>query len=104
MPSHLLTADEMNWENALKDVLERSLKKDESLVFVGMGNPLRGDDGIGVMIATKLSETLRHKRVKILVVGERVDLLPSKLEGLKPAMLLFFDAADFGGKDRKSVV
>lgn len=96
MPAPII--DEMSWKHVLKDVLERSLERDGDLVFVGLGNPLRGDDGIGVKIAAKLSETLRHERVKILVVEERVDLLPRELERLKPAMILFFDAADFGGK------
>lgn len=88
----------MSWEDVLKDILRRALKGRGDIVFVGIGNPLRGDDGIGVMIAAKLREVLRHERVKILVVEERVDLLPKELRSLKPAMLMFFDAADFGGK------
>ena len=88
----------MSWQNALRDALERSLKRNGDLIFVGMGNPLRGDDGVGVMTAAKLREIIRHERVKIIIVEDRVDVLPKELEHLKPAVLLFFDAADFGGE------
>lgn len=88
----------MSWEGTLKEILEISLSKSGDLVFIGVGNPLRSDDGVGVMIATELGKVLKYRRVKVLVLEDRVDLLPKKLKRLKPAALLFFDAADFGGE------
>ncbi len=68
------------------------------MVFVGLGNPLRGDDGIGVRIAEVLKNSLECKKVEVIIVEDRVDLLGRFLEDLKPSLLIFFDAADFGGK------
>jgi len=56
------------------------------------------DPGLAKSIVQKIWEISKDlPRVKILVVEERVDLLPRELERLKPTMILFFDAADFGG-------
>ena len=88
----------MDWKEALKAILDESLKRRGDLVLIGIGSPLRGDDGVGVRIANMLRKVVKHDRVKVLVLEDRVDLLPKALKKLNPAVLLFFDAADFGGR------
>jgi len=72
------------------------------IVFLGVGNPLRGDDGIGVKITRDLKALLEkhgsRKRIKPIIVEDRVDLIPKFLKGLNPDLIIIFDAMDFGGE------
>jgi len=68
-----------------------------------VGNPLRGDDGIGVKITRDLKALLEKRgsgsrRIKPIIVEDRVDLIPKFLRGLNPDLIVIFDAMDFGGE------
>ncbi len=75
------------------DPLEAPLRSFASSApdIICVGNPMRGDDGFGPAVAARLE-------------GDRVfdggavpeDVLP-KVEALRPASVIFVDAADFGG-------
>lgn len=61
-----------------------------TLLF-GIGNPLRGDDGIGPHLAARLQDALREPRVQCVPVHQ---LLPEHLLLLETARrVLFVDAA-----------
>ncbi|MFH0796003.1 MAG: hydrogenase maturation protease [Candidatus Omnitrophota bacterium] len=69
------------------------------IVIVGIGNILRGDDGVGVAIAARLKEHLRNKpNVKIYEVGESPENYLDKITADQPDIIYLIDAGEFGGK------
>lgn len=88
----------MGWMGRLRELLQEALRSGEPIVFVGVGNILRGDDGIGVKIAETLKNSVESDKVRVIIVEDRVDILDRFLGNLKPSLLIFFDAADFGGE------
>ncbi len=64
------------------------------IVFVGVGNRLRGDDGIGPMVIDMLAGRVSH--------ALDADSVPENYTGtikrLKPSAIIFIDALDFGGR------
>jgi len=91
----------MEWMEELRRILSK-IPEDGEIVFLGVGNPLRGDDGIGVKITRDLKALLERrgnrKRIKPIIVEDRVDLIPKFLRGLNPDLIIVFDAMDFGGE------
>jgi hydrogenase maturation protease len=63
-------------------------------LVVGLGNPLRGDDGIGVRVAQALMEGPLPAGVEVLDGGTQGLGLVSVLEGRRRAIVV--DAADVG--------
>jgi len=88
----------VGWREELRRIIEASLAGEGDLILIGVGNPLRGDDGVGVEIARILMQYLRNERVKVLIVEDRVDLIPRIIEDVNSRIILIFDAADFGGR------
>jgi hydrogenase 3 maturation protease len=86
------------WGEGLKRIIDYSLAGEGDLVLIGVGNPLRGDDGVGVEIARTLRQSLRNERVMVVIVEDRVDLIPRMLRDVNPRAILILDAADFGGR------
>jgi hydrogenase 3 maturation protease len=70
----------------LKELLEGKV------VLVGVGNELRGDDGIGVYIARRL------KGKNVINAGVAPENFIGKIKRMKPERIIIFDALDFGGK------
>lgn len=87
----------VGWKEELRRIIEGSLAGEGDLMLIGIGNPLRGDDGVGVEIVRILMQSLRNEKVKVLIVEDRVDLIPRMLRDVNPRIILIFDAADFGG-------
>ncbi len=88
----------MNWRKELKQIIDDLLMRGGDLVLVGVGNPLRGDDGVGVELAKTLKRLLKNEKIKVVIVEDRVDLIPRMLKPMAPGAIIFFDAADFGGR------
>lgn len=63
----------------------------ENILFVGIGNLLKKDDGIGVYIAQNLEET---KRLKRLVVEVSIENYIGKINAQAPDLLILVDAMD----------
>ncbi|AFC99068.1 hydrogenase maturation protease [Methanocella conradii HZ254] len=80
---------------ALKKALASRLHgvRPESVVLVGVGNRLRGDDAIGPAIIDMLKGHVPHA----LDVGEAPENYTSMIKRLKPSVIIFLDALDFGG-------
>ena len=73
------------------------LKFSGSIVIIGLGNPDRADDGIGIALASRLkaiSPERVHSEEERSVEGIVLNLLDHEEVGA----ILFIDAADFGGK------
>ncbi|MEM2431189.1 MAG: hydrogenase maturation peptidase HycI [Candidatus Bathyarchaeia archaeon] len=73
------------------------LKDCSRLVILGIGNPLRGDDSVGLKIAWRLRGKL-PKNVKIIRGGVTPENFIGKIRYIKPSHVLLIDAAHFGGK------
>jgi hydrogenase 3 maturation protease len=71
-----------------------NLKKlvEGNVVILGVGNELRGDDGVGVYIANKL------KRKNVINAGVAPENFIGKIKKMKPERIVIFDALDFGGR------
>jgi len=76
----------------LRDEIAGWLKGFKSLAIMGIGNPLRGDDAIGVEIAKRL-----EKRLPANVALFNCEMVPenflSDIERFKPSHILMIDAA-----------
>jgi len=88
----------MSWREKLEQILSSASVSGGDLVIVGVGNTLRGDDGVGVELARILKESMKSERAKVFIVEDKVDLIPKMLRDVNPGIILLLDAADFGGR------
>ena len=73
--------------------LKRFLKqKNKNFLFVGIGNVLRSDDGVGVYICKNITET---SNVKTLIVEVSIENYIKKINDLKPDILVLVDCVNF---------
>jgi hydrogenase maturation protease len=63
-------------------------------LIIGLGNPLRGDDGVGITVARALSERMLPAGVEVVDGGTQGLGLVSVMEGRRRVILV--DAADVG--------
>lgn len=70
--------------------LEALLKK--KFLFLGVGNPERGDDGIGLIVVSKV-DTERK-----LDCGPVPENFTGKIRRINPEIIILVDAVDFGGE------
>lgn len=81
----------------VKEHLIEWLKDCSRLVILGIGNPLRGDDSVGLKIVGRLKGKL-PKNVRIIRGGVTPENFIGKIRDIKPSHVLLIDAAHFGGK------
>lgn len=62
-------------------------------LFVGIGNILKSDDGIGVYISKKINES---KSIQKLTVEVSIENYLGKINSLNPDVLILVDCLDFG--------
>jgi len=76
--------------------LRSELEKIENFIVVGIGNPLKGDDIVGTLVAEKLIEkSFKDKVINAEAVPENfIDEMISK----NPDVIIFVDAIDAGLK------
>jgi hydrogenase 3 maturation protease len=65
------------------------------LLIITIGNSLRGDDGVGPYIASKLKNL--PKGFILLDAGDRPEDIITGAVDCRPARTIIIDAADFGG-------
>ena len=84
----------MSLEAELREYFGENKKR---VVLVGVGNPMRADDGIGPKIIELLQENpLDHV---LLINSETVpESFTSKVTGFEPSHVLLIDAANFRGE------
>ncbi|MDD1729985.1 MAG: hydrogenase maturation protease [Methanospirillum sp.] len=68
-----------------------SLDPDE-IIFVGVGNRMKGDDAIGPILLDLLHESFSHR----IDAGVAPEEYTSVIKRLKPSAIVFFDALDLG--------
>lgn len=69
-----------------------STAKPDRVVFVGVGNRMRGDDGIGPVLIDLLNGRVSHA----LDAGGTPENFTGAVKRLNPAVIVFLDALDFG--------
>ena len=83
---------------ALEQGLREYFGEDErKVVLVGIGNPMRGDDGVGVKII-ELLEARSLEGVMLLNTETVPEAFTGKVESYEPTHVLLLDAANFGGQ------
>ena len=74
----------VNLENLLSET-------DKRILFVGIGNILKQDDGVGVYISRKIKET---KQILSLTVEVSIENYIGKINSLNPDILVLIDCMD----------
>jgi hydrogenase 3 maturation protease len=64
----------------------------DRIVFVGVGNRMRGDDGVGPALA----DLLKSRVPNAVDAGYAPENYTSAIKRLKPAVIVFIDAVQFG--------
>lgn len=80
----------------IKKKLEKWLRDCSRLVILGIGNPLRGDDALGVEII-KLLRKKTLKNILLIEGGPIPENFIGKIKLFAPSHVLLIDAAHFGG-------
>ncbi len=78
----------------LEKALKKWLKNCRKLAILGIGNPLRRDDAVGLRIVEELKGKV-SENVKLIECRETPELFTGKLKQVKPSHVLMVDAADF---------
>ena len=73
---------------------ELKLKLKGKVLLLGMGNPLKSDDGLGTVLCARLRGRLK---AEVFAAGVVPENYLSKIVRLKPDTILIIDAADFAG-------
>jgi hydrogenase 3 maturation protease len=73
-------------------ILDKLLSQtDKRILFVGIGNVLKQDDGVGVYISSKIKET---SYILSLTVEVSIENYIGKINSLNPDILVLIDCAD----------
>jgi hydrogenase 3 maturation protease len=72
--------------------LKSVISSHERKLFVGIGNVLKSDDGIGVYIATQIRE---NDKIKKLVVEVSIENYIGKINNIPHDVLILIDAVNF---------
>jgi hydrogenase maturation protease len=64
--------------------------------IIGLGNPLRGDDGIGIVIVDELKKLVINKNIELVDAGEGGFNLLHHLQRFNRVLII--DAVVFGGR------
>lgn len=65
----------------------------DQIVFVGIGNRMRGDDAIGPVLLDRLRGSISH----LVDTGVTPEEYTGVIKRLNPLSIIFLDAVDFGG-------
>lgn len=83
-------------KNFIKENLIEWLKNARKIIIMGVGNPLRGDDIVGLKIAKKL-EKYSSEYLKIIISETVPENFIGQIRKFKPSHLIIIDAVDFKG-------
>ncbi len=77
----------------LKPFLNNQLEQNKSILFTGIGNVLRRDDGSGVYVCQKIQQS---KNIEALNVETSIENYVGKINQINPDILILIDSTDFG--------
>ena len=85
------------WKVTLEELWRSS--PDQSLVFIGVGHPLRGDDYIGSHVVKEVMKRAEGRRnVHLFDAEGSVETIIAKVVELKPSHVIFIDACEMSGQ------
>ena len=67
-------------------------KKNRIILFVGIGNALKSDDGIGIYICKNINQS---GNIQTLIVESGIEKFVGKINSLQPDLLILVDCTDF---------
>ena len=73
--------------------LEELLKRANRLLFIGVGNVLKRDDGVGVVISKKIIE---RPDIKSLTVEVSIENYIGKINSMEPDEIVIIDCMELG--------
>ncbi|MCS7264370.1 MAG: hydrogenase 3 maturation endopeptidase HyCI [Armatimonadetes bacterium] len=73
------------------------LLKGRKVAIVGVGNKMRGDDGVGSLVAEQL-QSLANENLLVIDAETVPENYLGTLIDMRPEIVLFVDAVDFGGE------
>lgn len=82
--------------DTFKQELEEFLKTWDKLVILGIGNPLRGDDFAGSLIARKLNQDFKNEKIMVADGGTVPENYTGMIRKENPSHIILIDAADMG--------
>ena len=74
-------------QNKLKEIFQTKFT-----LFVGIGNALKSDDGIGIYICKNIRQT---NKIKTLIVESGIEKFVGKINSIAPEVLILVDCTDF---------
>lgn len=74
--------------------LEELLERANRLLFIGVGNVLKRDDGVGVVISKQIIE---RPDIKSLTVEVSIENYIGKINSLEPGEIVIVDCMELGG-------
>lgn len=77
-------------QNKLEKIIQT-----KTILFVGIGNALKSDDGIGIYICNNIKQT---NNIKTLIVENGIEKFVGKINSLNPEILILVDCTDFNKK------
>lgn len=75
----------------IKDLNQILTQKDEKILFVGIGNLLKKDDGVGVYITNRIK---KRDNIDSLTVETSIENYIGKINRLNPDILILIDCMD----------
>jgi len=75
--------------------LSELLEKADSLLFIGVGNVLKQDDGVGVVISRQIKE---RPNIWSLTVEVSIENYIGKINSMKPGEIVILDGMELGEK------
>ena len=72
--------------------LTQLLNSHKKILFVGVGNVLKQDDGVGVYVCERIKQ---NGHIQSLVVGQSIENYIGKIQQLNPEILVVIDCVDF---------
>ena len=76
------------------------LKKKNNIIYIGLGNPERGDDGAGIELALQLKKC----GMKNVLLGDNKEKSKIFLKSKSNWCIIYLDAVDFGGSPGKITI
>lgn len=75
--------------------LSELLNKGSNLLFIGVGNVLKQDDGVGVVISREIAE---RPNLRSLTVEVSIENYIGKINSMRPEEIVIVDCMDLGEK------
>jgi len=76
----------------------KSLLKNKRVVLIGVGNTIRGDDGVGPYVASSIISAMAknpHRGITVIDAGQAPENYIGEIIKLNPEIVLIVDALDF---------